>query len=98
MESDILHEEVQQVQDEAKKKDLEFKNLLHDFEKTFSTESGKRIYRHLLERCHVFSTTFTGNSKTFFLEGERNIGLYLLAMREMATAEGLERLKKEVNE
>jgi hypothetical protein len=39
-------------------------------------------------------STFTGNSQTFFLEGERNVGLYLLRMRGLADTAGLENLKK----
>lgn len=61
---------------------------------TFSTKHGKKVFADLLSRCHVFQTTFTGNSKTFFLEGERNIGLYLLGMMSWATVEGLEIIKE----
>lgn len=32
----------------------------------------------LLERCHMFQTTFTGNSQSYFQEGERNVGLQVL--------------------
>jgi hypothetical protein len=98
MESEIFKEEVQAQKDSEKKAENEFKTLLEDFKRTFETVNGKRVYKHLLERCHVFSTTFTGNSKTFFLEGERNIGLYLLSMREMATVESLEKLKEAIKE
>ena len=33
----------------------------------------------LLERTGVFRTSFTGNSETFFREGQRNVGLMLMA-------------------
>jgi hypothetical protein len=46
----------------------------------------------------VFHTTFTGNSRTFFLEGERNIGLYLLAMMNLDDEKGLEIIKEIENE
>lgn len=39
---------------------------------------GRRLYWRWLERTHIFKTSFTGNSETFFREGERNIGLILL--------------------
>jgi hypothetical protein len=94
MDSIIFPEEVQANKEQEAKNDLASRQLIEDFKKTFTTPWGQRIYKHLLARCHVFSTTFTGNSKTFFLEGERNIGLYLLAMREMASIEGLDNLKK----
>ena len=38
----------------------------------------KFIWRYLGE-CGVFRKSFTGNSETFFREGERNIGLKLMA-------------------
>jgi len=41
-------------------------------------DRGRRIAWSLLEQTHVFRTSMTGNSQTFFLEGERNIGLKLL--------------------
>lgn len=93
MESEILTEEVEESKDAAKKAENELNTLLEDFRRTFETPNGRRVYKHLLEHCHVFSTTFTGNSKTFFLEGERAVGLYLLAMREMANVESLDQIK-----
>lgn len=48
-------------------------------------EKGRRIAWALLEETHVFRTSMTGNSQTFFLEGERNIGLKVLD-RIMTTA------------
>lgn len=44
----------------------------------FDDEKGRRIAWWLLEETHVFRTSMTGNSQTFFLEGERNIGLKVL--------------------
>lgn len=39
---------------------------------------GRRFLWRTLSECHVFKTSFTGNSQTFFNEGERNVGLRLL--------------------
>ena len=36
---------------------------------------GRRVMWGLLSVCGVFRSSFTGNSETFFREGERNIGL-----------------------
>lgn len=96
MGEDLFTDEARETKDDAKRAELEQKQLLADVKGTFETPHGRRVFRHLMERCHVFHTTFTGNSKTFFLEGERNIGLYLLGLREMASEEGLEKLKEEV--
>ena len=88
----------EQVELQNQKNDDEERQLKNDFKRTFSSQHGMRVYKHILERCHVFNTTFTGNSKTFFLEGERNIGLYILAMLNLANYEGLEIIKDFDNE
>lgn len=53
-------------------------NELNDLKYILSTEQGKRFVWKLISRCGLFRTSFTGSSQTFFLEGERNIGLYVL--------------------
>lgn len=69
-------EDVEQAKTSAKHRDqlkaLALKRLLE-------TEGGRLWMWDMLAQCHVFHTTFTGNSKTFFNEGERSVGLKLLA-------------------
>lgn len=48
-----------------------------DLRRVLSTPEGKRVIWWLLGRTHIFSSTFTGNAQSHFLEGERNIGLIL---------------------
>jgi hypothetical protein len=40
---------------------------------------GRRLMWSWLEFCGVRRTSMTGNSQTFFLEGQRNVGLMLEA-------------------
>jgi hypothetical protein len=40
---------------------------------------GRRFVRRLLGLCHLYESSFTGTEATFFREGERNVGLQLLA-------------------
>jgi len=40
---------------------------------------GRRFVWRLLQACHLYETSFTGTSSTFFREGERNVGLLVLA-------------------
>jgi hypothetical protein len=45
-----------------------------------STQAGREWMRSILDSCHCFSTSFTGEALTMaFKEGERNIGLMLTA-------------------
>lgn len=39
---------------------------------------GRWFLMRLFDRCYLFSDTFTGNSKTFQLEGMRKVGLLYL--------------------
>ena|SRR6056297_55139 len=43
-----------------------------------SSEEGRLVAWTILDHCHVFSTTFTGNASSTFLEGERSVGLKVL--------------------
>jgi hypothetical protein len=40
---------------------------------------GRRFIGRLLQNCHLNETSFTGTSATFFCEGERKVGLQVLA-------------------
>jgi len=72
--------------------------LLEDYKRTFNSPHGIRTFKDLLNRCHIFQTTFTGTSKTFFLEGERSIGLYLLNMMNILNEKSFEVIKEIDNE
>lgn len=50
-----------------------------DLKYLLSTDQGRRFLWSTLEMCGVYKSSFTGSSQTFFLEGQRNIGLKLLA-------------------
>lgn len=40
-----------------------------------ATKESRRYMLTLLKECNVFGSVFTGNSRTFFLEGKREVGL-----------------------
>jgi hypothetical protein len=49
-----------------------------DLRLLISTKWGRRLVWRILERTGQHRTSFTGNSTTFFNEGQRNIGLWLV--------------------
>lgn len=61
---------------EAKAKAKVFEDIeKNDMILLMENPSFRRFVWKLLERTHIFSSSFTGNSETFFKEGERNVGL-----------------------
>ncbi len=50
----------------------------NDIRFIMSTEQGRRFIYEMLSDTHQYQTSFTGNSHTFFREGERNIGVKLM--------------------
>ena len=59
------------------------------------TADAEMVYRDLLKRCHVFHSTFRADStkRQDFMEGERNIGLYLIAQCETGEIDALKALE-----
>lgn len=77
---DPLDLEARDAEQSAAKTDV--KNALlqevEDFLYVMRSKQGRRFIWRLLTWAHVFQTSFTGNSETFFREGERNIGVKLI--------------------
>lgn len=46
-----------------------------------SDRQGRLVVWDILEQCGVYRSTFTGNAHGTFLEGQRQIGLWMLAER-----------------
>jgi hypothetical protein len=51
---------------------------LQDLGDVLSTEAGRRLIYRLLGIAGVYRSSFTGNSTTFFNEGQRSVGLIFL--------------------
>lgn len=66
-----------------------------DFKWLMGDGRGRRVMYRLLERTGVFRSSFTGNSETFFLEGQRNVGLMLMAQIHEACPEQYTAMLKE---
>lgn len=48
---------------------------LEDVKTLMSTEAGRRFAARLMEIAGIYRCSFTGNSTTFFNEGQRNVGI-----------------------
>lgn len=51
-----------------------------DWKWLMSQARGRRLIWRLLEETGLYRSSFTGNSETFFREGERNVGLKIVAI------------------
>lgn len=76
---------------------------LNDVRFILSEVQGRRFLYRYLEETGVFKSSFTGSSETFFNEGQRNIGLKLLADITEADTEAFVKMmaeakKKELEE
>lgn len=52
---------------------------LDDVRYILSNAVGRRFFWRYLGECGLFQSSFTGSSETFFREGQRNVGLKLMA-------------------
>jgi hypothetical protein len=59
---------------------LDSANRRRMYAETFSTPQGKRVLLDLLTRAFTFSSTFTGNSQSYFNEGARAFALEIMAV------------------
>ena len=68
-----------QVKSRKTKTKLKREDQLSALRDILETDGGKEFFRRLLARCKLYETSFTGNSQTFFNEGKREIGLWVLS-------------------
>jgi hypothetical protein len=69
---------------------------LEDIKWLMSHKAGRKIAWRLLDKAGVFRTSFSPNgSQTFFNEGQRNIGLFVLGEVMEACPERFAEMQKE---
>jgi len=67
------------ISDENKQKAKQKRDReLSDIRKIVSMPEGRRFIWRVLSEAGIFRSSFTGSSSTFFLEGSRNQGLWVL--------------------
>lgn len=68
----------QQARDIRKAREYSENLGVDDLKWFLSDKRGRRFMWRLLSETGLFRPSYTGNSETFFREGERNVGLKLL--------------------
>lgn len=79
--SDVEHYdagEETQVKQKKTKAQLNRERELEALRNILSTYDGRAFLWRLLEECGIYTSSFTGNSTTFFNEGKRHVGLWTL--------------------
>lgn len=71
---------------------------LDDIRWLMSDKRGRRVMHKLLASGHIFHSSFTGNSETFFREGERNLALVFFNDVQEAAPERYAEMLKESKE
>jgi len=68
-----------QIKDQSQKQKFRREREVNDIRSMLGTTEGRRFLWRLMEKCGVYRESFTGSSETFFLEGKRSIGLFVIA-------------------
>lgn len=84
-----------QVKNAEKVERTERDKELDDLRFVMGVPQGRRVLFRILDRCGVYRSSFTGNSQTYFNEGERNIGLYVLSEMTEAKEERIFQMMRE---
>lgn len=85
-------DDIAEAKAKVKVKDTQIKD---DIKSLMQLPAFRRFVWWLLECSHIFGTSFTGNSETFFKEGERNIGLKVFLRVQEHDPEGYLVMSKE---
>ena len=73
----------------------ELANQIEDLRWVMSDKRGRRVVWRLLEIAGIYRLSYTGDDRTAFNEGQRNVGLKLLAeVNQHCPAEYMEMLKE----
>lgn len=68
---------------------------IDDLKWLMAHKQGRRFVTRLLDKAGIYRTSFTGNSETFFREGMRNVGLFVLSEVMEITPEQFAMMLKE---
>jgi len=64
--------------------ELEYHALIENVRELMKLRQGKEVIWYILSLCNLYGDIFTGNSRTFYEEGKRAVGLEILGLLEEA--------------
>ena len=76
----LVFEEYIKAEEKHLKAKQENEDLMGAYRSMMRNPDGRRVLWDILEKCRVFHTSMTGNSFTYYNEGARSIGLYLMSI------------------
>lgn len=85
----------EQIEAEQQRRERIEKAEQDDIRELLDLPAFRRYLRRYLGLTHVFQTTFTGNSETFFREGQRSIGTTMFGEFHLACPERFAELMAE---
>ena len=89
-----LEDYISAQKDQVEQK-LKNEQLIRSYRSVMATPQGRDVIWDILTMCRVFNLSMTGNSWTYFNEGGRQIGLYVLSMLNLGdNIEDIEKIKK----
>lgn len=90
-----ISDDPDQIAEAKTKAKIQSNQIKDDIKALMQIPAFRRFVWWLLESSHIFGTSFTGNSETFFREGERNIGLKVFLRVQEHDPEGYLVMSKE---
>ena len=74
-----------EIAEERKTKQERYEALNQNYKRVFGTPEGMQVLNDILSKGYFYSTTFTGDNKGMWLEGKRDLALYV--MKRVNTAD-----------
>lgn len=97
-ETDKRYDDPEGIKTAKQQAKLDLNQFKADTKELMALPAFRRWCWRLLEWTHVFRTSFTGNSQTFFNEGERNVGLRVFGAIQEHAPESYALMAKENQE
>jgi hypothetical protein len=93
-EAELTEEKKIEKEREEKARKLREREL-NDYRFVLSRPEGRRLLWNLMDKSGIFRLSFTGDSKTFFREGQRSVGLVIYKNIDDAQPEAMHQMSNE---